>query len=86
MAKDFRHYTSQTHPKPGEMWAWAGAGGTRNYNLLTQDGRQTHGAKPGRAPVAHVNPFRRPPRAQTEWLHRNGGCRLGCGCAPWPGP
>lgn len=55
MAKDFRHYSSQTHPKPGELWAWAGSGGTRIFNLLTQDGDHGHGAKPGRATVPHVN-------------------------------
>lgn len=55
MAKDFRHYSSQTHPKPGELWTWAGSDGTRIFNLLTQDGEHAHGAKPGRATLPHVN-------------------------------
>ena len=55
MAKDFRHYAHQAHPKPGELWTWSGTGGTRIFNLLTQEGDITHGAKPGRASVANVN-------------------------------
>ena len=55
MAQDFRHYAHQTRPKPGEMWCWAGAGGVRIFNLLTQEGEHTHGAKPGRATVTNVN-------------------------------
>lgn len=55
MAKDFRHYTHQTHPKPGELWAWAGVGGVQIFNLLTQEGEHGHGSKPGRASPANVN-------------------------------
>lgn len=55
MAKDFRHYAHQAHPKPGELWTWSGAGGVRIFNLLTQEGDITHGSKPGRASVANVN-------------------------------
>lgn len=55
MAKDFRHYAHQTHPKSGEIWVWSGAGGIRIFNLLTQEGEHTQGAKPGRATVAQVN-------------------------------
>ncbi|MBX7105481.1 MAG: Appr-1-p processing protein [Gemmataceae bacterium] len=55
VAKDFRHYAHQAHPKPGEIWVWAGVGGVRVYNLLTQEGEHGHGAKPGRASVPNVN-------------------------------
>ncbi len=55
MVKDFRHHCQVSHPRPGEVWAWAGAGGARIFNLLTQDGAPAHHAKPGRASVAHVN-------------------------------
>jgi len=55
MAKDFRHYAYQAHPKPGEIWAWRGIGGIRIFNLLTQEGEHDHGAKPGRATLANVN-------------------------------
>ena len=55
MARDFRHYAHQTHPKPGEVWVWGGTGGTRIFNLLTQDGEQGQGSKPGRATIANVN-------------------------------
>jgi O-acetyl-ADP-ribose deacetylase (regulator of RNase III) len=55
MAKDFRHYVHQTHPKPGELWAWAGVGGVQIFNLLTQEGEHDHGSKPGRATLANVN-------------------------------
>ena len=54
MAKDFRHYAHQTHPKPGELWIWGGVGGTRIINLLTQEGEQGHGTRPGRASLANV--------------------------------
>lgn len=54
MAKDFRHFASQCHPKPGEIWTWGGFG-VRVVNLLTQDGEQVHGAKPGKATTANVN-------------------------------
>ena len=55
MAQDYRHYAHQTRPKRGEMWSCGGAGGVRVFNLLTQDGEHTHGARPGRATVSHVN-------------------------------
>lgn len=55
MAKDFRHYAHQTHPKPGELWIWSGVGGVRILNLLTQEGEQEHGAQSGRATLANVN-------------------------------
>lgn len=55
MAKDYRHYANQAHPKPGELWAWGGAGGVRIFNLLTQDGDHSHGAKPGGASTPNVN-------------------------------
>ncbi|MFM8273730.1 MAG: macro domain-containing protein [Gemmata sp.] len=54
MAKDFRHYAHQCHPKPGELWEWGGAGGVRVYNLLTQ-GEHGHGGRPGPATEATVN-------------------------------
>jgi len=55
MAKDFRHYAHQSHPKPGEIWMWGGVGGVRIFNLMTQEGEHTHGSKPGRATLANVN-------------------------------
>lgn len=55
MAKDFRHYAHNTHPKPGEMWVWGGVGGVRVVCLLTQEGEHGHGAKPGRASVSNVS-------------------------------
>ena len=55
MTKDFRHYAHQTHPKPGEIWVWSGSDGTRIFNLLTQEGEHTRGAKPGRATLPNVN-------------------------------
>ncbi|MEM8710018.1 MAG: Appr-1-p processing protein [Planctomycetota bacterium] len=54
MAKDFRHYAHQAHPKPGEVWFWGGAGGIRIFNLMTQEGSHEHGARPGRATLSHV--------------------------------
>lgn len=55
MYKDFRHYCQSRHPKEGECWAWSGAGDTHLVALFTQDGSYGHGAKPGKASLAHVN-------------------------------
>ncbi|MDB5386100.1 MAG: Macro domain protein [Planctomycetaceae bacterium] len=55
LAKDYRHYAHQVHPRAGELWAWSGVGGVRIFNLLTQEGAFDHGAKAGRATVANVN-------------------------------
>lgn len=54
MHKDYNHYAHQTHPKPGEIWAWGGFG-ARIFNLLTQEGGFDHGTKPGRATLSNVN-------------------------------
>lgn len=55
MARDFRHYAHQVHPKAGELWVWGGTGSVRIFNLLTQEGKHEHGAKPGKATVANVS-------------------------------
>jgi len=55
MVKDFRHYCHTSHPKPGEIWAWAGAEGVRIVNLMTQDPAPHPGAKPGKATPHNVN-------------------------------
>ena len=54
MAKDFRHYAHQCHPKPGEIWEWGGVGGVRIFNLLTQ-GEHGHAGHAGPATDATVN-------------------------------
>ena len=55
MARDFRHFVHERNPKPGELWTWGGTGGTRIFNLLTQEGEHAHGATPGRATLVNVN-------------------------------
>jgi O-acetyl-ADP-ribose deacetylase (regulator of RNase III) len=55
MVKDFRHYCQTNHPKPGEIWAWAGADGPRIINLMTQAAAYGHGEKPGAASLENVN-------------------------------
>lgn len=55
MAKDFRHYSHQSNPKPGEIWMWGGTGGVRIFNLMTQEGDHNHGSRPGKATLANVN-------------------------------
>jgi O-acetyl-ADP-ribose deacetylase (regulator of RNase III) len=55
MAKDFRHFAHQSHPKPGEIWMWGGVGNVRIFCLMTQEGEHTHGARPGKASLANVN-------------------------------
>ncbi len=56
MAKDFRHWCHQTNPKPGHIWAWAGADGKRIINLLTQEAASGHGhsGHPGHASLSNV--------------------------------
>lgn len=54
MVKDFRHYAHQEHPAPGGAWFWGGAEGARVFNLMTQEGRHEHGARPGKATVSNV--------------------------------
>ena len=53
MHKDYRHFSHQKHPHPGDVWEWGGFG-VRIFNLLTQTGGFEHGAKPGRATLSHV--------------------------------
>lgn len=55
MYKDFRHFCQTTHPKAGEMWAWASADGKRVVSLFTQDSAYDHGARPGRASAGNLN-------------------------------
>jgi O-acetyl-ADP-ribose deacetylase (regulator of RNase III) len=55
MAKDFRHYCHIEHPRPGDVWAWAGTGGTRVVNLMTQEAAPNKGANPGKASTHNVN-------------------------------
>ena len=54
MHKDYHHWCSLVHPKPGEIWLWGGPGGVRVVNLITQDGGYGHGSRPGRASLKHV--------------------------------
>lgn len=55
MYKDFRHFCQTTHPKPGTVWAWAGADGRRVVSPFTQEAAYDHGAKAGRASAEHLN-------------------------------
>ena len=55
MAKDFRHYCQVSHPKPGGIWAWAGADGRRIINLMTQEEAASKKANPGKATSHNVN-------------------------------
>lgn len=65
LAKDFRHYARQCHPKSGELWFWGGSGGVRVYNLLTQ-AEDGHGGKPGPATEATVSHCLRRLRHEVE--------------------
>lgn len=55
MVRDFRHYCHNDNPEPGTAWMWAGAGGTRIVNLLTQAAAPRGGGHPGRANLVRVN-------------------------------
>ncbi len=53
LAKDFRHYAHQSHPKPGELWTYRSADGHTIYNLMTQEGDHASSAS-GRASTPDV--------------------------------
>ena len=55
MAKDFRHFCQVSHPKAGEIWAWAGADGKRIVNLMVQDEAPSRQSRPGKASTHNVN-------------------------------
>lgn len=55
MAKDFRHYCQVSHPKAGEIWAWAGADGKRIVNLMVQEEAPSKQSRPGKATTHTVN-------------------------------
>lgn len=65
---DFRHHCKESHPKPGGLWAWSGAGknGTvRVVNLLTQEPPARPGEHPGKAHLEYVNESL---RALHKWI------------------
>jgi O-acetyl-ADP-ribose deacetylase (regulator of RNase III) len=53
--KDFRHFCQTRHPEAGSIWVWAGVGGKRVVNLMTQEGSYESHGKPGKASTSHVN-------------------------------
>lgn len=54
MHKDYHHWCSQAHPKPGSAWMWGGTGGLRIVNLLTQEGGYGQGGRPEAASLKNV--------------------------------
>jgi O-acetyl-ADP-ribose deacetylase (regulator of RNase III) len=52
--KDFHHWCSRVHPKPGAAWMWGGPDGVRVVSLITQQGGYGLGARPGRATAQNV--------------------------------
>lgn len=55
LAKDFRHYAHQAHPKPGALWTYPTPDGRRIYNLMTQEGEQLRGGSSGAATLSNVH-------------------------------
>jgi O-acetyl-ADP-ribose deacetylase (regulator of RNase III) len=53
MYKDFRHWSRQYSPKPGEAWIWSGPVGPRLIALLTHGPTDRHQHQP--ATVENVN-------------------------------
>ncbi len=66
MAKDFRHFCQVSHPKAGEIWAWAGADGKRVVNLMVQEEAPSKQSRPGKATTHNVNVALRNLRALIE--------------------
>ena len=54
LAKDFRHYAHQAHPKPGELWTYRSADGHTIYNVITQEGDHASSSS-WRASIPNVN-------------------------------
>jgi O-acetyl-ADP-ribose deacetylase (regulator of RNase III) len=54
MAKDFRHYCHQSHPKAGSAWLWAGPERVI-INLMTQEAAADERAHPGKATQHNVD-------------------------------
>lgn len=54
MYKDFRHYTHQSHPKPGTVWMWGGPS-VRIACLLTQEPAPSERQHPGKATLSNVH-------------------------------
>jgi O-acetyl-ADP-ribose deacetylase (regulator of RNase III) len=54
MAKDFRHYCHEQHPKPGHAWLWAGPEKVV-INLMTQEPAKDEKAHPGKATTHNVD-------------------------------
>ncbi len=65
MAKDFRHYARQSHPKPGELWTYRNAEGRTVFNLMTQEGDHASSSS-GRATTSNVNHALRRLRHEVE--------------------
>jgi O-acetyl-ADP-ribose deacetylase (regulator of RNase III) len=55
MYKDFRHYCQTYNPKAGSLWSWKGPGSPVIIGLLTQEPPDSHGSRPGKATLPHVN-------------------------------
>ncbi|QQR81285.1 MAG: macro domain-containing protein [Deltaproteobacteria bacterium] len=53
MAKDFRHYCHERHPKSGTIWVWAGPN-QMIANLLTQEAAEGSAGHPGKADLSYV--------------------------------
>jgi O-acetyl-ADP-ribose deacetylase (regulator of RNase III) len=54
MVKDFRHHCQQSHPHPGEIFAWKGPDSRLIVNLMTQEAAYGQGEKPGSAKLEYV--------------------------------
>ncbi len=55
LAKDFRHYCKQSHPKSGQAWVWMGSNGKKIINLMTQEAAKTEDSRPGPASVSNLH-------------------------------
>ncbi len=53
--KDFRHYCTTYHPKPGELWTWGGPEKIRIISLFTQSQALVEGQKPGKASLENLH-------------------------------
>ncbi len=53
LARDYKHWSHNSHPKPGSIWIWSGVGNTRIICMITQDDGNAHGHR-NHAGASHI--------------------------------
>ncbi len=54
MHKEFHHWCHQHHPKPGEVWLWAGLPRPKIAHLIIKEGGYSHHPEPVKTSTTHI--------------------------------